>query len=98
MKNILIITKLASTKKEGFESRISCLAQEFSKKQNNVTIITSDSNHLGYYKETKAKIDNYIHNGVNFKILKTLRYKNTISFKRVLSWFDFELKIFLNKS
>jgi len=96
LKNILIITKLASTKKEGFESRISCLAQEFSKKQNNVTIITSDSNHLGYYEETKAKIDNYIYQGVNFKILKTLRYKNTISLRRILSWFDFELKIFLN--
>lgn len=96
MNNILIITKYSLTKKEGFESRTSCLAQEFAKKQNNVTIITSDSNHLGYFKENRAKIDNYIYNGVNIKILKTLRYKKTVSLKRILSWFDFELKLFFN--
>tara|TARA_B110000238_G_scaffold200261_1_gene249769 strand:- start:1380 stop:2624 length:1245 start_codon:yes stop_codon:yes gene_type:complete len=96
LKNILIITKLASTKKEGFESRISVLAQEFVKKKHTVTVVTSNSNHLAYYKKTSRKIQDYVHNGVNFKVLKNLQYKNTISLRRVLSWVDFELKIFFN--
>lgn len=96
MKNILIITKIASTKKEGFESRISCIAQEFSKKGYKTEIITSDSNHLAYYKEQNSSILRYDYNGVSFRILRTLRYKKTISVKRVMSWIDFEWKFFLN--
>ena len=96
MKNILIITKVASTKKEGFESRISVLAQEFFKKKHTVTIITSNSNHLANYKKTSCKIQDSVYNGVNFKVLNVLRYKETISLKRVLSWLDFELKLFFN--
>jgi hypothetical protein len=96
LKNILIITKIASTKKEGFESRISCIAQEFSKKGYKTEIITSDSNHLAYYKEQNSSILRYDYNGVSFRILRTLRYKKTISVKRVMSWIDFEWKFFLN--
>ena len=96
MKKILIITSYAPTKNEGFESRTSCIAQEFVKKSFNVTVITSNSNHLSSYKKTKLKIQEYVYNGVVFKILNTLKYKKTISLKRILSWFDFEFKLFFN--
>ena len=96
MKNILIITKYASTKNEGMESRISVLASEFAIKKYNVSVVTSNSNHCAYYKKTKKKIYNYIYNKVKFKVINTLQYKTTTSLKRILSWFDFELKLFLN--
>ena len=95
-KNILIITKYASTKKEGFDSRISVLAQELVKKHCEVTIVTSNSNHVAKYQKSLYKIQKYIYNDVNFKIVNTLQYKSTTSLKRILSWFDFELKLFLN--
>lgn len=93
---ILIITKSATTLKEGFESRTSILAQEFVKHNHNVCIITSNSNHGASYKNRTDKIHEYIHNGVNLKIINTLQYVNSISFKRILSWIDFEIKIFIN--
>ena len=94
MKKILFITKIASTKKEGFESRISCIAQEFVKKGYKTRVITSDSNHLASYDLFKTPIFTYDYRGVSFKIIRTLRYKSTISIKRVLSWIDFEIKLF----
>ena len=60
-------------------------------------VITSDSNHLAYYELKKPFIDKYNYNGVTFKIIKTLRYNYTISIRRVLSWIDFELKLFFNR-
>ena len=95
-KNILIVTKYASTKKEGFDSRMSVLSQEFAKKHCDVTVITSNSNHTAKYEKSLSKIKKYIYNDVKFKIINTLQYKGTTSLKRILSWFDFELKLFLN--
>lgn len=94
MKQILFITKIASTKKEGFESRISCIAQEFVKKGYETKVITSDSNHLASYDLFETPVSKYDYRGVSFNIVRTLRYKSTISIKRVLSWIDFEIKLF----
>lgn len=94
MKQILFITKIAPTKKEGFESRISCIAQEFVKKGFETRVITSDSCHLANYELKDDPIYTYDHFGVSFNVIKTLRYSSSISLKRVLSWLDFELKLF----
>ena len=83
---------------EGFDSRISILAQEFVKENNNVTVLTSNSNHAVNYKKSDERIQNYVYNGVDFKILKTLQYKKSVSISRILSWFDFEFKLFFNFS
>ena len=63
-------------------------------------MITSDSNHFSSYPET-SEIYNYeIVENVPLYWLKTKKYIKTASIDRVLSWFDFEMKLFkmdLNK-
>ena len=99
--NILFISKYATPPNFAkSSSRPFSLCREFQKNGNDVTIITSDSNHFGQFPLTK-KIYNYdVQNDVPFYWIRTFKYKKTASIKRILSWFDFELKLFffdLNK-
>ena len=99
MKKILIISKYASSSSFGFESRISNIARNMIDLGNDVNIITSDSNHFASYENFK-KIYNKIKCG-DLKIIciKTFKYSKTASIRRVLSWIDFELKLFfINKN
>lgn len=56
-------------------------------------ILTSDSNHLGIAPqfEESHKIDTI--DGVEFCWIKTLKYGETKSSRRILSWFDFEWRL-----
>jgi glycosyltransferase involved in cell wall biosynthesis len=93
--NILCISKYASPPNYSkMPARLFILAKEFIKLGHNTTLITSDSNHLSTYPNT----DN-IHNfetveGVSLCWIKTKKYIKTASLARVLSWFDFERKLF----
>jgi len=71
------------------------LMKEIAKLGYTSIIITSDSNQL-----IKAPVLNkryYYQNNDNFQIIwiKTIKYKIAKSFRRILSWIDFELKLFL---
>ena len=94
--NILIITKYATTKLEGIESRIISISKKISNYPNtNITIISSDSNLGGYFKKYKNIYNIYSHDNIKIIRIKTLKYFKTTSLRRILSWIDFELKIFL---
>ncbi len=78
-----------------WRSRLFNLAQEMRKTDNQVLLITSDSNHGSNFPKTKKIYNDDIEDDVPFKWIKTTKYKKTASVKRVLSWIDFELKLFL---
>lgn len=99
--NILCISKYASPPNYSkMPARLFVLAKEFIKLGHNATLITSDSNHFSTYPETSEiynfeKVEN-----VPLCWVKTKKYIKTASIDRVLSWFDFERKLFkldLNK-
>lgn len=98
MKNIWFISKYASPPQYSYApSRLFNLAYEFNKLGSNVTLITSDSNHLANF-PTSNKIYNYdSYKGVNITWIKTYKYSKTASLKRLISWIDFELKLFFLK-
>jgi len=92
--NIWFITKYASCKEVGFESRIFALARRFVKMGHNVDVISSDANHFGTYPKYK-KIYNFENlEGVDVLRIRTFKYIKTASLKRILSWLDFEWKLF----
>lgn len=92
---ILYISKYASPPKYSkVPARLFLLAREFVKLNHEVSIVTSDSNHLANFPKTK-KVYNYeIIEQIKLCWIKTVKYKKTASLKRVLSWFDFEKKLF----
>ena len=99
--NILCISKYASPPNYSkMPARLFVLVKEFIKLGHNATLITSDSNHFSSYPET-SEIYNFEKVGnVPLYWLKTKKYIKTASIDRVLSWFDFERKLFkmdLNK-
>jgi glycosyltransferase involved in cell wall biosynthesis len=91
--NIWLITKYASSIEEGFESRPFALAREFAQKGHCCSIISSDSNHFGFYPKYKS-IYNF-HGSFNLFVLRirTFKYKKTASLRRIISWIDFEMKL-----
>jgi glycosyltransferase involved in cell wall biosynthesis len=92
--NIWIITKYASSREVGFESRIFALARRFVKMGHNVDVISSDSNHFGTYPKYK-KVYNFENlEGIEVLRIRTFKYKKTASFQRIFSWLDFEFKLF----
>jgi glycosyltransferase involved in cell wall biosynthesis len=98
--NIWIISKYASSKEVGFESRIFALARRFVKIGNEVRVVSSDSNHFGVYPLYKKVYNFEKSDGVEVLRIKTFKYKKTASIQRILSWLDFEWKLFfapLNK-
>lgn len=99
--NILCISKYASPPNYSkMPARLFVLAREFVKLGHKTTIITSDSNHFSSYPETSEIYNFEIVDNVALCWVKTKKYIKTASIDRVLSWFDFERKLFrldLNK-
>ena len=93
--NIWIISKYASSAEYGFESRLFAIAREFNKSGRIPVIISSDSNHLASFPRFKSLFTREILGGCETWWIKTLKYTKTASIRRVLSWLDFELKLFL---
>jgi len=92
-KDILIISKYVSTETNGFETRIFTIARILVKRGYSVTIISSNSNHLAHFKPFDGLFKKEEISGINVIWINTLKYNKSISLKRVLSWFDFELKL-----
>lgn len=92
--NIWCISKYASIPKYGAAARFYYLAKEFKKSCQQVVLLTSDANHLCQYPETNQVYNRELSQGVDICWIKTCKYARAASVKRVLSWFDFEFKLF----
>jgi len=92
-KNIWYISKYASPLKYGFGTRHFYLAKEFNKLGHNSIIISSNSNHLVQIPDFKKCYTKELIDGVETWWLKTIHYRGANSFRRMLSWIDFELKL-----
>jgi glycosyltransferase involved in cell wall biosynthesis len=93
VKTIWYISKYASPLKYGFGTRHFYLASEFNRLGLNTVVVSSDSNHLAnvpacVFLYTKEIIDD-----VETWWIKTIKYKGAASFRRILSWLDFEIKL-----
>ncbi|CAM4283952.1 glycosyltransferase family 4 protein [Pseudoalteromonas ostreae] len=93
--NIWCISKYASIPSYGAAARLFYLAKEFSKQCEQVVLITSDSNHLCKFPETESRYNYEEQDGVKVCWIKNIKYNKSASMKRVLSWFDFEFRLFL---
>lgn len=92
--NILCISKYASIPGYGTGARLFYLANEFNKLGHNTILITSDANHLANFPNSEL-IYNVLHNDrTNCIWIRTKKYLKTASISRVISWFDFEWKLF----
>lgn len=69
------------------------LLEEFSKLDLKTILITSDSNNLVELRKLKNIYSMREENGFQLIQIRTLKYKTAKSLLRVLSWFDFELKL-----
>ncbi|USA46482.1 glycosyltransferase family 4 protein [Acinetobacter sp. C26M] len=98
MMNIWCISKYASPAKYSkMPARLFYLCQEWIKSGHNVTLFTSDANHLAEFPETTDIYNKEIIDTVPVYWLKTKKYKKTTSLGRILSWFDFERLLFCFK-
>lgn len=95
--NIAIISKYAPVPGYGSNPRWFELGKRLVHYGHNVQIITSDSNHGSHFKVSDGDVASFNIEHVNFTVLKTLQYKKTASIRRVLSWFDFDLRLFRYK-
>jgi len=93
--NILCISKYAALPKYNkIVARLFLLSKEFVNLGHKATLITSDSNHFSEFPSTD-KIYNFENiDKVHLYWIKTKKYIKTASLSRVLSWFDFEIKLF----
>lgn len=92
---IWCISKYASLPLYGPAARLFFLAKEFAGQGHEVLLLTSDSNHLANYPESKQTYNFDTIDGVRTCWVKTKKYQKTASLERILSWFDFEWKLFL---
>lgn len=93
--NILCISKYASPPNYSkMSARLFVLAKEFINLGHKATLITSDSNHFSTYPHTKEIYNFEVVENVPLCWVKTKKYIKTASIDRVLSWFDFERKLF----
>lgn len=92
--NILVISKYITLPGYGPGARLYHLANYIRQAGNDVTIITSDSNHLASYPEYGKTYNSITIDSLPVILIKTLKYKKSASARRFLSWLDFELKLF----
>ncbi len=94
-KCIWYISKYASPLKYGFGTRHFYLAKEFNRLGGNTVIISSDSNHLVQIPRFSKRYFHEVIDGVETWWIRNVKYSGANSFRRILSWLDFELKLWL---
>ena len=57
-------------------------------------VITSDSNHGSSLQHNMQAVELVTINEVQYHVIKTVKYRKSSSIARVISWFDFDLKLF----
>ena len=95
IKTIWYISKYATPLKYGFGSRQFYLASEFNGLGYFTVVISSDSNHLSQFPYFKSVYTKEIIDGVDTWWIKTIKYKGSASLRRIISWIDFEVKLWL---
>lgn len=91
---IWCISKYASPPRYGVGAKLYYMAKEFCELGADVLLIASDSNHLAKYPETDTTYNREMHGKLKYLWIKTMKYQRSASLKRILSWFDFEFKLF----
>ncbi len=71
------------------------MLREIAALDNRCVIVTSDSNVLAKTPQFQGKMLDQQIDGMHIRWLSTLKFKKTKSLRRILSWLDFELKLFL---
>lgn len=94
-KCIWYISKYASPLKYGFGTRHFYLAKEFNRLGGNTVVISSDSNHLVQIPNFNKLYFHEVIDEVQTRWIRTLKYSGANSFRRILSWLDFEFKLWL---
>jgi glycosyltransferase involved in cell wall biosynthesis len=94
-KRIWCISKYAAPLEYGYGHRLFSLAREFERLGHRVVVITSDSNHLSRRPKLKSTYTRASHGGVETWWIRTVRYGKSGSLKRIASWIDFEIKLWL---
>jgi glycosyltransferase involved in cell wall biosynthesis len=93
--NICVISKYAPPPKYcKVAPRLFYLAREFVKMENKVILITSDSNHLAEFPGSHDIYNYEVVESILLWWIKTKKYSKTASLSRLLSWLDFERKLF----
>ncbi len=88
--SVTIVCKYGSLPNEGILTKVYYLAKYLSKSGSRVTLILSDSNHLSSIDDVPKRRDV---GGVDVITLKTTKYGASDGYRRVVSWFVFELKV-----
>tara|TARA_Y200000002_G_scaffold372043_1_gene369398 strand:- start:1054 stop:2262 length:1209 start_codon:yes stop_codon:yes gene_type:complete len=92
-KTIWYISKYCTiSSKNSTGSRGWLLMEEFTRKGHESVVITSDNDDS--YNDIKNSSISFTKENVKIIIIKTVKYVTAKSFKRVLSWFDFEFNLF----
>ena len=93
-KTVWCISKYASPPHYGVGARLFYIAREFGSIGLDVLLISSDSNHLAKY-PTSKEIYNFENCGTfEHMWIKTFKYSRSASLQRLISWIDFEYKLF----
>lgn len=69
------------------------ILREFARLGHKAVLVTSDSNHLAIPPEFDGPRMQEVVDGVDVHWLRTLKYEGARSFRRILSWFDFEWQV-----
>jgi glycosyltransferase involved in cell wall biosynthesis len=94
--NICIVAKYAPPPKYSkISARLFYLAKEFIKLGHKTTLVTSDSNHLATFPSSQNTYNYEVIDDVPLWWIRTKKYTKTASINRVLSWLDFERKLFM---
>ncbi|HQL36470.1 MAG TPA: glycosyltransferase family 4 protein [Bacillota bacterium] len=92
--SVWCISKYASPPNYGVGSKLFSTAKYFSDMEMDVVLISSDSNHLAKYPDSKETYNYESYGNLTHVWIKTMKYSKSASFKRILSWFDFEYKLY----
>ena len=94
-KCIWYISKYVATPdKSGAGGRGYLLMREFAKLGHRAVIITSDSNQLVEVPQLKEPYVHQYSDGIDLWRVRTFKYQVAKSFRRILSWLDFEWRLF----
>src|SRR5690606_34736757 len=74
--------------------RLYYLARQFARAGHAVLLITSDANHFTKYPESGQRYNDERLEGISHRWIRTRKYHRTASVDRILSWLDFEWKLF----
>lgn len=94
LKTVWIISKYGSPKEYGLSSKPYRTAKFFSEHGINTYLITSDSNHLADYPSSNQTYNTEKLGKLQHIWIRTLTYKKSASYKRILSWFAFEWHLY----